>query len=94
METLKDSGVGPKDRHAEGLYRKYGLRHTATLSEIKPVAVRLLSHIDTAVEGAELLLGRKITDHEATELISAVMIGVGSGPETGEQKFQNLLRFR
>ena len=51
----------PKDEWTAELYAKHGLGETPSLEEIEPIALVLLSKGDTALEGAELVLGREVT---------------------------------
>lgn len=64
----------PKDNWAARLYQKYGLGENPSLKEIEPIATKLLGNVSTAIEGAELMLGRRI-DAKETELLSTIYFG-------------------
>jgi hypothetical protein len=54
----------PKDSWAKRLYDQNGLNEKSSMADIEPKATELLSRPDTALAGAELVLGRRIDGRE------------------------------
>ena len=50
----------PQDEWTGRLYEKHSLGESPSLEEIEPIAKELLSSPLTAIEGAELVLGRRV----------------------------------
>lgn len=53
-----------KDNWTRRLYRQYALGASPTMETIESVAVKLLANLSTALDGAELTLGRRIDGQE------------------------------
>ena len=51
----------PKDGWVKQLFERHDLGETPSLADIEPVAQRLLGGIETMQEGAELVLGRRLS---------------------------------
>ena len=63
----------PKDAWVKDLYEKHNLGKTPSLAKIEPVALKLLGNPTTSIEGAELVLGRRLDSKE--ELARSIMLG-------------------
>lgn len=57
----------PKDEWVKGLYEKRGLGVKPSLAQIEPIATMLLEDPSTAIEGAELILGRRVSGDITSE---------------------------
>jgi hypothetical protein len=79
----------PLDEWTGRLYEKHGLGESPSLEKIEPVATELLSNPLTSIEGAELVLGRRVdgSPDKEPEVLPLIMTPGFSG----EDKFGLLL---
>ncbi len=79
----------PMDEWTGRLYEKHGLGETPSLEKIEPVATELLSNPLTAIEGAELVLGRRVDGSPEKE--PDVLPVIATPGFSGEERFGLLL---
>jgi hypothetical protein len=85
----------PKDGWARSLFERYDLGTNPSMAAIEPVACRLLGdpNPSTMLEGAELVLGRKISDGIPHKNDPLVVTGILSS-DTAEERYGIALMVR
>ena len=73
------------DDYTRKLYEKYGFDENSTGEEIEPKVLELLSDVKTSMDGAELILGRRV-DAKETEIGEIIYM-----PTEAKNKFGLLL---
>lgn len=68
------------DPYIESVFQKHGLEIDAALEQIEPKAIELLSDQNTLIDGAQLVLHRRV-DARDKEIMSLLMIPGASGKE-------------
>lgn len=81
----------PKDGWARELNQKYDLPADASLEQVETVAKTLLANPLTMIEGAELVLGRRIDAKEFANDDGESMLPLVAQLRTGKDRFGALL---
>jgi hypothetical protein len=68
----------PRDESTKSIYLKHGLGEAPTMEALKAVAMQLLADEHTALEGAQVVLGRQVSpDSPADEHVRDIAYNLG-----------------
>ncbi len=70
------------DDYTKKLYEKYGFDENSTLEVIEPKAIELLNDVRTCLDGAELVLGRRV-DAKEEEIMRILYIPLDANEKYG-----------